>query len=366
MSMLRAALVLVMVTGSGVLGQPAAAPERPVVAAAKPDFAGADAVARKWVEELKLPGAGVLVLRGGEVLHEAYFGEYKADTVVPIASSSKWLSGAVIMALVDEKVLDLDKPIGEYLPELPEDKRKLTIRRLFSHTSGMPSDVASAENWLITMEEAGKRLGAAKLEAEPGAEFRYGQAGMQLAAVVACRVTGKSWGELFEAKVAGPCGMKSTKFGRFGLAKNPLVAGGASSTMRDYGNFLTMVAGKGVYQGKRVLSEQAVAEMLKDQTGKAKMVSASLSRMLHSEGYGIGNWVDRKGKDGKPVANSSPGAFGFVPWVDAERGIAGVWMICDRDRVRKDIVKASRLGDVRGEVEKAVDAAKGAAGKPAG
>lgn len=340
---------------------PPAPPEAPLAA----DFTAVDSAAKKWVEELKLPGAAVLVLREGKLAHEKYFGQYTADTVIPIASSSKWLSGAVIMSLIDDKILDLDKPVGEYLPSLPDDKKKITIRRLFSHTSGLPGDVLAAENWLISMDEAVKRIGEAKLEAEPGAEFRYGQASMQLAAAAACKASGKTWHELFQARIAGPCEMKHTQFGRLAAAPNPLVAGGASSTLRDYGAFLTMIADKGVYKGKRVLSEKAVAEMLADQTGKARMVSASLNRMLHANGYGIGNWVDRKSKDGQPVASSSPGAFGFVPWVDQERRVVGVWMICDRDRLRKDALKAAALPDVRELVNTAIDDALARAKPPA-
>lgn len=354
------AALLALALSAPVLAQPPAVPARPAAPAAAPlpvDVTAVDAAARKWVDELKLPGAAILILREGKLVHEKYFGEYTADTVIPIASSSKWLSGAVIMSLVDDKTLDLDKPIGDYLAALPDDKKPLTIRRLFSHTSGLPSDVLAAENWLISMDEAARRIGDAKLLASPGAEFRYGQASMQLAAAVACKVTGKTWHELFEARIAGPCEMKHTQFGRRAAAPNPLVAGGASSTLRDYGNFLTMIADKGLFKGKRVLSEKAVAEMLADQTGKAKLVSASLNRMLKANGYGVGNWIDQKDKDGKPLANSSPGAFGFVPWVDQERKVVGVWMICDRERVRKNVLRAAALPDVRDEVGKAIDAA---------
>lgn len=360
--MMRLSLAGLLALSTTALAQTPAAPARqtpaaPLAAPLPADLTAVDAAAKKWIDELKLPGAAILILHEGKLVHEKYFGAYSADTVIPIASSSKWLSGAVIMSLVDDKTLDLDKPIGDYLPSLPDDKKRLTIRRLFSHTSGLPSDVAAAENWLITMDQAAQRIGEARLLAEPGAEFRYGQSSMQLAAAAACKVTGKSWHELFESRIAAPCEMKHTQFGRRAAAPNPLVAGGASSTLRDYGNFLTMIADKGLFKDKRVLSEKAVAEMLADQTGEAKMVSASLNRMLNANGYGIGNWVDKKGKDGKPFANSSPGAFGFVPWVDQERKVAGIWMINDRDRMRKNALKAAALPDVRDEVGKAIDAA---------
>lgn len=355
-------LVWAAAVGGSLPAQTSPVPAVPATEPAKPmplpvDFSDADAAAKKYMQELKLPGAGLYVAHEGVVLHEKYFGEYTRDTVIPIASSSKWLSGAVIMALVDDGVLSLDTPIGEYMPELPKDKQAITIRQLFSHTSGLPSDVTAGENWLISMETAAQRIGEAELLAKPGAEFRYGQSSMQLAAAIACKVTGKTWHELFEAKIAGPCSMKDTNFGRRGKAPNPLVAGGAFSTLRDYANFLTMIANKGTFGGKRVLSEKAVAEMLKDQIGAAKKVSAALMRMVDGSGYGIGNWVDRKDAKGITVESSSPGAFGFVPWVDQERKIVGVWMICDRERESRKAMVVGKVEDPRKAVNKAVDAA---------
>lgn len=346
----------------GAAAQPAAAPAvtkpaEPVKASAPldVDFAAADALAEQWIKDVKLPGAALFVMHDGKVLHEKFFGEYTAATVIPIASASKWLAGAVIMSLVDDKVLDLDKPIGDVLTTLPEDKRAITLGQLFSHTSGLPSDIAGAASWTASVDAVIVAVGEAKMENEPGAAFKYGGASMQLAAVMACKVTGKTWHELFEQRIAGPCAMKNTKFGRLGAMPNPQVAGGSSSTLGDYANFLTMLANKGVFEGKRVLSEAAVAEMLKDRTKDAKKARASLMRMLDGSGYGVGNWVDTKNAKGESVANSSPGAFGFVPWIDQERKVVGIWMICDRERQRRKA--GAKLDSPRDAVTKAIDAA---------
>ncbi|MBK9657250.1 MAG: beta-lactamase family protein [Rhodanobacteraceae bacterium] len=65
------------------------------------------------------------------------FGNYTLDQRVPIASASKWLSAAVIARLVDRGVLRWDDRIERYLPNAPADKRAITLRQLFSHTSGL-------------------------------------------------------------------------------------------------------------------------------------------------------------------------------------------------------------------------------------
>jgi CubicO group peptidase (beta-lactamase class C family) len=320
------------------------------------DWSAVDTLARRWVNEVGLPGAALYVAHDGRVLHEAYYGDYKASTVVPIASASKWLSGAVLMSLVDDKTVDLDAPVGNVLTDLPEEKKALTLRRLFSHTSGLPSEVAGAARWTVSIDDAARAIAETAMVSEPGKEFRYGGASMQLAAAVVVKASGKDWHGLFKDRVASPCGMTNTQYGRLGTTPNPQVAGGASSTLGDYARFLTMLAGKGVLDGKRVLSEAAVREMLKDQTAGAEMKKASLMRVLGGDGYGIGNWVDAKSAKGEPAANSSPGAFGFTPWIDHERKIVAVWMVCDREKDRRR-AQIKGLEHPREAVTKAVDAA---------
>jgi CubicO group peptidase (beta-lactamase class C family) len=318
------------------------------------DWSAVDALARRWVQEVKLPGAALYVAHEGRVVHEAYYGGYTSATVEPIASASKWLSGAVLMSLVDDKTVDLDKPIGDVLDDMPLDKRPLTLRRLFSHTSGLPSEVPAAARWTITMDEAARAIGEADLAAEPGKEFRYGGASMQLAAAVMVKASGKSWHELFKARIADPCGMTATQFGRRSMSPNPQVAGGASSTLADYARFLSMLAAGGTVGGKRVLSEAAVAEMRKDQTRGADVTKASLMRIIGGDGYGIGNWVDARNAKGESTANSSPGAFGFTPWIDHERKIVGVWMVCDRGKDRR-LAQIKGLEHPRETVTRAID-----------
>lgn len=325
-------------------------PQPPLVV----DWSKVDALAARWVKEVNLPGAALYVAHEGRVLHEAYYGGYTSATVEPIASASKWLSGAVLMSLVDDKIVDLDKPIGDVLKELPEDKGPLTLRRLFSHTSGLTSDVQTAQRWTITMDEAARAIAETTLVAQPGAEFRYGGASMQLAAAVMVEASGESWHDLFKARIADPCGMTATQFGRRSMAPNPQVAGGASSTLSDYARFLSMLAAGGTVGGKRVLSEAAVAEMLKDQTRGADLTKASLMRIVGGDGYGIGNWVDARNTKGESTANSSPGAFGFTPWIDHERKIVGVWMVCDRGKDRRR-AQIKGLEHPREAVTRAVD-----------
>jgi hypothetical protein len=93
----------------------------------------------------------------------------------------------------------------------------------------------------------------------------------------------------------------------------------------------------GVFANTRVLSEQAIATMTSDQTQGAQIVYTPSPDP--SVRYGIGCWLDRV-QGGRTLRASSPGAFGFTPWLDFERELAGIFMVEGvGQRVRSDVDK---------------------------
>jgi serine-type D-Ala-D-Ala carboxypeptidase/endopeptidase len=312
------------------------------------DFSPLTDALERYVAACDLPGGAMIIMRGDEILYERYVGSYSNKTVVPIASASKWLSGAVMMALVDDGKIALDAPISTYLPQFTGDKAAITVRQLFSHTSGLPTEHVMVHNHRVTLAEAVDAIAKEDLVTAPGSEFRYGGVSMHVAARIAEVVSGKSWHELFAETITGPLRMTTTRFG-LGLTKNPSPAGGAGSSLHDYAAFLRMIAAGGTVDGRRVLSPEAVETMLTDQTRGGPMKGA-VARMATGSRYGIGNWVNQVNSGGTSVVNSSPGAFGFMPWVDRKRNVIGIFMIDDRAGARK---RVENLPDIR-EVTNAV------------
>lgn len=292
-----------------------------------PDFSSVTAYVDEGYRSLGLPGAALLVWQDGDVLFEQYFGAYDSDTVVPIASSSKWLSAATIMTLVDSGKIELDAPVSVYLPNFTGDMADMTIRQMFSHTSGLV-DFAGPWDYSITPVLYADRVAREGVRrAKPGVEVRYGNASMQVAGATAEKVTGRSWNDIFLEHIALPCGMTSTTYVRQPTNTNPMLAAGAFSSLRDYARFLDMIARKGVCGERRVLSEWAVSEMQKDQTGPRPLVQASSDRMGRASHYGLGEWIDVLAPDGRTVQVSSPGALGFRPWFNIDRNLYGVFLM---------------------------------------
>src|SRR5262245_45089057 len=128
----------------------------PLLASAVVEPAVIDSTVQRHMAAEKVPGLGVALIRGGRVTFVKTYGlrnvkdnlPLKTDTVMYGASLTKATFAYFVMQLVDEGAVDLDKPIGAYLPKpLPEypryrdlrgDERwkKLTMRILLSHTTG--------------------------------------------------------------------------------------------------------------------------------------------------------------------------------------------------------------------------------------
>jgi CubicO group peptidase (beta-lactamase class C family) len=150
---------------------------------------------------------------------------------------------------------------------------------------------------------------------------------MQVAGRIAEIASGRAWNQLFALRVAGPVGMSSTSFG---VGQNPRIAGGVVSTAEDYARMLRMLAANGDIDGRRVLPAAAVQEMERDQTGGATIVySPYIQYGAGDVRYGVGLWRDQVSPSGQLLQVSSGGAFGFMPWIDRERGIVGVFAVVD-------------------------------------
>lgn len=306
------------------------APAAPAPAPAESyDFTALDRILERASPQLG--GCALVLVKDGRVIYRKAFGRFSADKVVPIASASKWLSGAVIMSLVDEGRLRLDDTVSKYLPEFAGDKAGITIRHLFSHTSGLPPEARCRNDKRTTLADCARELAQLRPRAAPGAEFHYGGVSMHVGGRVAEIAGGKPWGELFAERVAAPLGMSETDFFAYGPTRNPRPEGDARGSADDYARFLLMILNRGEFNGRRVLSGAAVAEMHRDQTIGARIgytiyeKHAGLDPELPAARYGLGVWREKVDKEsGELLEASSQGALGFSPWIDPRRNLAGV------------------------------------------
>jgi CubicO group peptidase (beta-lactamase class C family) len=173
------------------------------------------------------PGAAVLVLKDGGVVHRRGYGMANLEhgirntpaTVFDIASVSKQFAGFAIALLAAEGRLGLDDDVRRHVPELHDFGHTITIRHLLHHTSGL-------RDWPGTLRMAGWDYGdiisfdqilrmafdQRELNFVPGDAYAYSNTGYNLLAEVVARVSGSSFREWTERRIFGPLGMRSSHF----------------------------------------------------------------------------------------------------------------------------------------------------------
>jgi len=176
-----------------------------------------DETVQRLMRAANVPGLAVAILNERKVAYVHAFGERDRDHHLPLtidsvmsaASFSKATFAYLVMQLVEERTLDLDKPVYEYLPRpLPEypryadldgdDRyRRITARMLLSHTAGFPNLRAL-------------NRGRLNINFEPGSRYAYSGEGIQLLQLIVEEVTGARLYGLMASRIFEPFGMKRT------------------------------------------------------------------------------------------------------------------------------------------------------------
>jgi CubicO group peptidase (beta-lactamase class C family) len=260
------------------------------------------------------------------IVFKKEMGDFNSKTEAPIASASKWLTAALILELVDEGKLSLDDKVSRYLPIFEKyGKNYITLRHCLSHFTGIQSEGGTLgflqRKKFASLEEEVESFAKKEIQTNPGTEFRYNNMGLNIAGRVAEVVMKKKFDQLIKQKILNPLGMSKTSFSTLdGSAINP--SGGARSTANDYMHFLQMLLNNGQYNGKQILSEEAIKEMRKIETTPELIKFAP--KAATGFNYALGSWVV-DGKDGEANALASPGLFGTWPMVDWCRGYACIF-----------------------------------------
>lgn len=181
----------------------------------------------------------MVLIEEGEVVRAYFSGienEIDADTLFPTASLSKWITAYSIMTLVEDRILDLDAPISQYLtrwrlPRSEFNNEVVTVRHLLSHTSGLgdglgfgdfladehlPSLVDSLKN---PRSSSGQNVDIA-LDAEPGENWAYSGGGYLILQLIIEEVSQQSYSSFVGERVFTPLKMTRSNFEYLGDFEN--------------------------------------------------------------------------------------------------------------------------------------------------
>lgn len=182
----------------------------------------ARAAIRQVMDSSQVPAIAVAVARNGNIIWEEGFGWADRENRIPatphtmfsLASISKPITASGLMRLVEEGKVDLDAPANRYLGSgkitgLAGDAEQATVRRVLSHTAGLPLHYrfyyANLEYGEPTMDQAIGRY--AILVYPPGSYYQYSNLGYGIIDHIIARVSGMSYPEYMRTNVFEPLGL---------------------------------------------------------------------------------------------------------------------------------------------------------------
>ena len=326
------------------------------------------------------PGAAVVVGRNGAAVMEKGFGRLSwlstsaavdaQETIYDVASLTKVVgTTAAVMILFDEKKIDLDERVVNYLPTFNGgEKDKVTIRQLLTHTSGLP---AGRDIWRITRSplEARAAVVGSSLEARPGARYIYSDLGADLLGLLVEVVSGEPLDKFLDRRVFAPLGMNNTFFRpadslRYRVAptevtpprgyplrgevhdENAYALGGVAghaglfSTAADLSVFAQMMLNGGEYNGVQIISRPTVELFTSRSVGHR-----ALGWDTAEGDYGSGRFLG-------PTAYGHTGFTGTSMWIDPERQMF-VILLTNRVHAARALRPAKVISDVRADLSDA-------------
>ncbi|HSW31385.1 MAG TPA: serine hydrolase [Longimicrobiales bacterium] len=210
----------------------------------------------------------LLVERHGVLVAEAYFAGHARDSLSLVWSVTKSLTSTLVgIALADGHLQSLDEPIGPYVdglvPELPEEKRAITLRHLLTMSSGIAWRYETGlsteyDDWMASPNQVRYYLDK-PLEHPPGEHFQYSDAGAHLAGVVLQEAVGMSSLAYARSRLFDPLGFAPATWD---TDKQGYSVGAAGLRIRalDMVKLGRLFLDGGLWGGKRILSEAWIAQ----------------------------------------------------------------------------------------------------------
>lgn len=163
--------------------------------------------------------SGILFKKGYGLANMEWNIPNQPDVKLRLGSLTKQFTALIIMQLVQERKIQLDKKITDYLDYYRKDTGdKVTIDQLLTHTSGIPSYTSKPDflkNYsrkYYTPDDLVKELCSDDFEFKPGTQFSYNNSGYIILGAIIEKLTGKSYAEVLQERIFTPLGMNSSGY----------------------------------------------------------------------------------------------------------------------------------------------------------
>lgn len=247
-----------------------------------------------WEDSMRMRCGVLLASRHGKIVCHEAFGSLTwednspiagRDAIFRVASITKPVTAPLIMILVEDGLLGLNRPIKEYLPEVcGKGADDVEVQHLLTHTSGFGDEADTLFETASRDARADVNLylassWAVSLESDPGSRMEYAGHNYELLGEIVRRVSGMSLDDFACARLFSPLGMRDTTYERdtsksqriarrrkdLELPEGPWGSDGLYTTALDLAAFGQMFVDDGMGSSGRILSPASVREMTRNQ-----------------------------------------------------------------------------------------------------
>jgi CubicO group peptidase (beta-lactamase class C family) len=291
-----------------------------------PRLKGLDTLVAKVLKDWHGAGVSIAVVEKGKVIYTGGFGYRDISKKLPvtentqfgIGSCTKAFTASIIGMLVKDGLVDIDKPVRNYLPELKFHNEytndHATLRDMMCHRTGLPRhDLSWYASW-ATRSELLERIQYMEPTAELREKWQYNNFMFMAQGVVIEKITGKSWEENMKEKILQPLSMDNTNLSTTDMEKSADhslafvstdssvkdisyrnidamgPAGSINSCAKDMAKWLITWINNGKYNGKEIIPSTHRNDAITIQMAIGGGAPGADNPDLHVAGYGFG-WM---------------------------------------------------------------------------
>jgi len=203
---------------AGAIGLPAATSQTTNSVAT--DFAAIDAYLEAEMRADRVPGVALAIVHGEQIVYLRGFGnDGTGKSVTPqttfiLGSMSKAFTALAIMQLVEQGKIELDKPVQHYLPWFCladiEASKKITVRHLLHHTSGIPEKAPQASDAPLSIEAHVRALANVAPNHAAGEIHEYASPNYLVLGALIEQLSGQSYAEYVQNNIFTPLAMSNS------------------------------------------------------------------------------------------------------------------------------------------------------------
>jgi CubicO group peptidase (beta-lactamase class C family) len=282
-----------------------------------------------------IPGVGVCLIRDGQPVWVEGLGvtdrgskrPVSVDTIFSIQSTSKSVTAVATLLAVQHGLLDLDTPIGEYVPDFTVQSRfeavphtKITLRLLLSHRAGFTHEAPVGNNYIPEypdFEAHVRSISATWLRYPVGERYRYSNLGFDLAGYIVQARTRMPFAEWVRTAVFDPLGMADSTVATEAYVQRKNRAVGHEKGYTSVPLKTPLIASGGVYTSARDMAAYTLFHVNRGRAGGRVILTEDLWQEMHGfalggdYGFGVIRQELRYGDTPVRLLSHQGGGFGF-------------------------------------------------------